>query len=321
MTIHFLRLLPAALFVGLAIGVVVTAAPAPVGTTGTFDDRAAFMPRSNYKPLPGKAVGLLLSNVANKMAHEGRSGTPDALAFSSNGASYRWLYLPVAERPQITDLRVRTGVKGDGVKTYPSLSMASPRTLAPMKIAVPYALVEVEVNDGQGSPAEDAFVATKMTRLDGTKEYPLNVAELMTELPKKYAAWKAKNQDKHDEAMTTARKQAIENRTATGPRQTQELVYATWLTETQRLRVHFRTTITDGEYKDGPGGADRGQKDRAPARPAANFRSGTSFGIEFGLAYEVSAEGRLVQELVLPPQAFKHFVVMPRRPAEPAPRP
>ena len=74
--------------------------------------------------------------------------------------------------------------------------MANARTIAPWNIKVPYALVEVEVNDGQASPADtEGFVATKMTRLDGTKEYPLNVADIMNELPKKYAAWKKEQQN------------------------------------------------------------------------------------------------------------------------------
>jgi len=309
MTDNILHTLAAALFGGLAVAV---AFAAPEATT--VMDRDSFIPKAKFRPLPGKVVGLLLSDIGPKMAHEGRFGAPENLAFSSGGASYRWVYVPGERLAQINSLKVPVGEKGERTQVYRRLSLANPRTLAQFDIKVPFALVEVEVNDGQGSPATEGFVATRMTRLDGSKEYPLNVADLMTELPKKYAAWKAQQQEKLDEAMTAAQKKAIGDRKATGPRQTRELIYATWLPETKRMRVHFRTTVSDGEFKTAPGGAPPKESFAVQQPPRA--LTGTAFGIEFGLGYEVSAEGQVIGEVTLPPQAFKTEVGPPRRPRQ-----
>src|SRR5262249_48636681 len=150
------------------------------------------------------------------------------------------------EKPLITNLTLRVGEKGDRTKVYPSLSMANPETVKQWDITVPYSLVEVEVNDGLGGPPEEAFTATKMKRLDGTKEYPLEVAEVVKELRKKYQTYLQEEAKGIEVSMAEAQKKALGERKPTGPRDTKELFYLTWMPETQRLRVLFRTRITDG---------------------------------------------------------------------------
>lgn len=311
----------------LALTVSLSAAPAPVSTTGVVKDRESFIPHRKYHALPGKVVGVLVSDVAPKMAHEGRGGPPDAMGFSMNSGSYRWIYVPVAQgNAIIQNLQVAIGEKGQNRKIYPFLNMANAKTVQQWGIQVPYALVEVEVNDGEGAPADEAFVATKMTRLDGTKEMPFNVTETVAELRKKYETWKKDEKNKLDAAMTEAQTKAIKDRKPTGPRETQELMYMTWLPESKRLRVHFRTTVTDGDYKFAGGGIERRPFELPPpppvppappgALPAPGFaalpppplefprvRFGTSFGIEYGIAYEVSTSGRIERIETLPPLA------------------
>src|SRR5262245_48900463 len=181
----------------------VTAAPAPApGTTNeTIKDRAVFIPQNKYRPLPGKALGILVNDVGVMMAHDGRGGPPDAMGFSVNGNSYRWVYVPVTQNVLITNLKVKVGEKGEGTRVYPTLSMASPTTVKQWNITVPYALVEVEVNDGLAAPAEQAFVGTKMTRVDGTKEFPLDVTRTVGELRERHTKWKNEQKQALDTAL------------------------------------------------------------------------------------------------------------------------
>src|SRR5262249_53574994 len=134
------------LTVAVLTALTVNAAPAPApGTTNeTVKDRATFVPQNKYKSLPGKAVGILVSDVRAMMAHDGRGGPPDAMGFSVNGNSYRWVYVPVTQNVLINNLQVKVGEKGEGTRVYPTLSMASPTTVKQWNITVPYALVEVE---------------------------------------------------------------------------------------------------------------------------------------------------------------------------------
>src|SRR5262245_53587287 len=287
----------------------VNAAPAPApGTTNEMvKDRSTFIPHNKYSPLPGKAVGILVSDVQAKMAYDGRGGPADAMGFSANGNSYSWVYVPVTENALISNLQVKVGEKGDAVRVYPTLSMASPTTVKRWNITAKYALVEVEVNDGLGAPADQSFVGTKMTRLDGTTKFPADVTKAVEEARKRWPKWKAEQGRTLDTALAEAQKKAIKDRKATGPHEASDLFYVTWMTDTQRLRVCFRSTVTDGEYKYSEGGVGPGPfplpppplpppplppgkggaaPPQTPVRrpPPIDFprvRYGTSFGIEF----------------------------------------
>src|SRR5262249_31141333 len=144
---------------------------------------------------------------------------------------------------------VPVGPKGDKKKLYPSLSMANPDTVKRWDITVPVALVEVEVNDGLGSPAGESFVATKMKRLDNTKAYPLKLPEVVQDLRKRHAQAVKDRQKKVDEALDAVQKRVLKGRKVTGPKRTDELFYITWKADTERVVVHFRTRITDGAFQ------------------------------------------------------------------------
>jgi hypothetical protein len=300
----------------LAAGAAGLAAPAPTETDVTVKDRATFLPLRKYQPLPGKVVGVLVSDVGGVMGHDGRGGPPDALGFSRDAQSYRWVYVPVKDNPTITDLDVRVGEKGEKTVVYPSLSIASAQAVKPWGVTRPYALVEVEVNDGRGAPAEEGFVATRMKVLDGSREYPLDMTAVLGKLRKAYKGYLEEKKDVLDGALAEARKKALKDRKPTGPRETTELVYLTWLAEQRRLRVAFRTMVTDGAYTFGPAN-DRGRPlPDSPRRQAVRF--GTAFGIEFGRAYEVSKDGKVVRTLTLPPESFQQELRPPARFRPPA---
>ncbi len=357
MTRHLGGTVAVVLLAGIGVALV-SAAPAPITTVDVIKDRASFIPHRKYEPMKGKVVGLLVSDVAAKMGHEGRSGPQDAMGFSVNGNSYRWVYVPVEKNPLITRLNVHVGEKGDRIKVYPQLSMANAQTVQQWKIDVPYALVEVEVNDGDGAPAEEGFVATNMTRLDGTPAYPFKITEVLADIKKRHATWESEQAKKIDAAMSDAANKVLkQGDKVTGPREKSELFYITWLPDRERLRIHFRTTLTDGAYKYGGGAeiddprlppirpikplgpalpvkpgalvkplpikpairvkpavqpqpavpAQKGGLAAFPPPPPRDFpkvRYGTQFGIEYGIAYEVTKNGKIDRTLILPIESF-----------------
>jgi hypothetical protein len=320
-------LLGRAAFVALLAAVtgVTLAAPVPLQTE-TIKDAKDFIPYRKYESLPGKVIGVMVSDVAAVMSHDGRGGPQDAIAFSRNNGSYRWVYTVDEKTPIITALQVKTGEKGDRVKIYPKLNMANPRTVQPFKLEAPYTLVEMEVNDGLGAPADESFVGTTMRRLDRTKEFPLDVTKVVAEMKKKYEEHKKTSAATVDLAMTAAQKKWIKDQKPTGPREVQELMYLSWDAKAETLQVRFRTKQTDGAFTEVQGGGPRFDPPPLPPRPGAgpglaanppqlappqiarppirNFRVGTSFGIEYGAAYEVDKDGELVRIQVLPPKDF-----------------
>src|ERR1700687_2753088 len=88
------------------------AAPAPSETEEVIKDRAAVILQRKYLPLKETTIGVLVSDVQQIMAYYGRGGPTDAMGFSRDGQSYRWIYVPVTEKPLINGLNVRVGEAG-----------------------------------------------------------------------------------------------------------------------------------------------------------------------------------------------------------------
>jgi len=313
-----------------ALGVAV-AAPVPAGpTVEVVADAKGFTPHRKYLAHPGTVVGVVASDVAAAQGREGRSGPPDAMGFSVDGSSYNWMYTPsMAANALITNLRVKVGRKGDALVVYPKLDMARPKTVAAWDITAAYFLAEIEVNDGKGCPADEAFVATKMKRLDGTKAFPLKLDELVKAAKGRFAT----DADKAIDAATweKARQDALGDRKATGPKETRDVMYATWLPDAKRVRLAFLRTVTDGDYKRGgganfdppalplPGG---GVRPPPPPREFGGARWGTQFGVTFATAYEFNTAGTLVAVKTTKPTATKtELPPPPMNPRGPFPLP
>jgi hypothetical protein len=309
----------------LAMGAMLVAAPAPSIQEEKAPDRAGYIPERKYQALPGKMVGVLVSDVAKIMGNEGRSGPPDAMAFSSGGGSYRWAYVPAINGGPsiIQNLQVKIGAQGDQTRIYPALNMANPATVKDLwGITAPFALVEVEVNDKMGAPADEGFVATKMTPLDGTREYALKATEAVEQAKKRYSQWQTMNKDTLDTAMLKAQKAALAERAPTGPREVNDMMHISWLPDVERLRVRFRTKITDGAYQIAPSGnlefpvprpvppVKEGIR-RAPPLRVGGAKWGDQFGIEFGVSYEFDKAGNLVRIQTLPPESFRNQLSPP----------
>jgi len=310
-------------------------------------DRKGFIPYRNHQVLKGTAIGILLTDGQPVLGNEGRSGPSDQLVFATGGGSYRWVYVPTGNGT-IRNLQVPVGDQGN-TQTFPSLDMANPKSVGGWGIKQPYSLVEVQVNNGQGSPAGDSFVATNMKVLDGTKEYPINTTEVVQALKKRYAEYVKEKGKAIDAAMTEAAGKYLKGRKATGPREQNELMFLTWLPETKTLQAHFRTKVTDGAYTWVEGGGIRPfplpprKKDpnnpfldgdigffppamaliirsplaAFPPPPPRKFKikTGTTFGVEFGMAYEMPVAGgwKAVQTQVLPFESFVQELPPPPR--------
>ncbi len=311
---------------GLTTAVLV-AAPAPSETTDTIKEHKGFIPYRVFHALPGKTVGILVSDVAPIMGQDGRGGPADAFGFSRDLGSYNWMYAPDNDQPIITNFTVKAGEKGDKTKTYPKLNMANPRTVKQWDIVdAPYALVEVEVNDGLGCPADEHFTATNMKRLDGTKDYPLVLPTVVKELKERYQKYKDEQAKTLDAALEESQTAAIKDKKPTGPRETKELFYITWMAKEEKVRVHFRTTISDGAFETvtipggrpiplppngGPPPPQLAAAFPPPPPPPRQVKFGTAFGIEYGVAYEVDKNVKVDRTLTLAPEAFKQEIAPP----------
>jgi hypothetical protein len=306
----------------VGLGATALAAPVPKLTTEIVKDRASFIPNRKYVALKGTSIGLLVSDVTKMMAQEGRGGPPNAMGFSANGNSYRWMYVPAIDKVLIPKLTVAVGEKPGKSKTYDNLGMANAAEVKRWGITVPYALVQFEVNDGLGAPAQEGFVATKMTRLDDTAKYPLKLPEVVADLRKRYQAHLKDRQKKIDTELADVQAKVLKGRKVTGPRESDELMYLTWLTDSQRVRVAFRTRLSDGAYQWTSGGMRRpfalppppGKEQPGAIRPPpGNFkvRYGVTFGVESGMAYEVDHTGKLGATQELLPESFHKEIPPP----------
>jgi len=250
-----------------------------------------------FIPLPGKAIGVVVTDAQEVLRREGRFGPPDAACFASGEASYRWFYVP-ARGVQGEPMTFGLGESGGESRVFDNLVLATPRTLKPLSMTAPYALVEVEVNGGRGSPAEESFAATKFRVLDGSGGYKINVADAIRTLRKRYEDDRGARKGL-DAEFEKVGKQALKGRKPTGPRERIDLLYVTWLPDREVLRVEFWTELRDGDYRTDRGveriGQDNPRSDVPPPEKEsprdAGIRHGTSFGIVTGMLYEVSKDG------------------------------
>jgi hypothetical protein len=192
------------------------------------------------------------------------------------------------------------GETSSRVQNYDNVVMATPRTLKPWGIAGPYALVELDVNKGQGSPAEEQFAATAIKVLDGSARYPIHVAEAIAGVRKRYEAGLRARKGLESE-MNAARREALKDGRPTGPREQTTWVYVTWMPDREVVRVELRTEIRDGAYSYSTGvepiGPDNPRSDVPPPEKETprhpGIRHGTSYGIVLGAVYEISKDGKV----------------------------
>jgi hypothetical protein len=267
----------------------------------------------NYHPLPGSAIGVLVGSAGAVMATEGRSGSPNALAFSSGGGSYRWVYVPVEGKPSIGTLMIPVGEKPGTLRPFDNLSLATPETVRRFGVAGLYTLARVEVNGGLGSPATDRIVATKIEPLDGTAAYPIKVAEVVRHF--EAAADELLKADGSRQQIEAGMDRAAETagqKRAPATRRAVITPYITWESDKEHLRLEFRVEIIEGELQPGRGTVSVGP---GPTRPPLSTGTphGKVFGVEVEIDFTVDRHGKEVSHRLRAPKPFEKKLPPPQR--------
>jgi hypothetical protein len=234
---------------------------------------------------------VLVSGGQEVLAREGRRGPADAFCLGSGGGSYRWLYVSGAEKPAIGGLFVRVGPKGDAVKRFNGLSMADPKTAPHWGAGGPYALVEVEVNGGLGTPPGETLVATRLRVLDGTREYPLHVARVVADLRRRFQAHLKTEEGAIARGLSEARGRVPPGHKLSPGREQAEAVFVSWLPETDQLRVVFQARITEKALRTGPALPPQSRDTGDGRPPDPPVHAGVRLGVELGMTYDVSRSG------------------------------
>src|SRR5262249_52538271 len=145
----------------------------------------------------------------------------------------------------------------------------------------------------------DTIVATRITLVEGTKEFPLRVnqtiAKLKQEVPERIRA----SAKEIEETLAKSQKDAIGDSAPNGNRQESDLVSVTWLPESKRLLITFRHIITNGLYSRGDGTKatdEEGHRSRDFGPPSQRY--GTTFGVEVRVPYLISNNGEIHPEPV-----------------------
>jgi hypothetical protein len=274
-----------------------------------------------FAPMPGKVIGVFVTDVKDAMAAEGRTGPTDAVGFASGLGSYRWAYLPCKDTPDDADtISVRVGEPPGKQIRFAEVCVATKPRLMKYGIAAPYTLVELEVNDGLGSSdGDDKFKCSSLRLVEGTEEYSLRVAGVVSSLENQFKIYVKEQEDVITKAMKDLTTEVLGSRPLTGPRETSQHVYVTWLSDRDRperdcLHVEFRTRVADGDFKYGKG-IEHGRfagKTPAPEQEKRGSRYGTIVGVEFGMIYEISKTGKLQKSEAIPLRTFHREIPPPR---------
>jgi hypothetical protein len=259
------------------------------------------LPVQAFEPLPGKVIGVLVSGSRPLLASEHRKGPADALTLGTGDGSPYWLYLPDQKKPMIGAMLFAVGEKGEQKQRFNRLSLA---TLKSTGFARPYTLVEIEVNAGLGCPATDAFVATAIHSVEGSQRYPLHVADVVERLEEHFQNWKSTKASTLNATLAELRKTLGWSSKEKTTRVEEQLVYVTWLREREILQVQFRVRREEKDplfVPSKPPIAYEGEDGAPPDKKATRV-----VGVELGMGYEVSREGKLLRLEETPRREFHH---------------
>ncbi len=270
---------------------------------------------TTFASLPGKARGIMIANVTKTMAAQKRTGPSGAFGFASGLGNYRWVYLPCTSKSnQVSSVTVLVGQTHATEKRFSEVCPASEMLLKPLGITALYTLVEVEVNDGLGSPDNgDAIKISNLRVLDGSPAYPLHVADAVRDMQQCFEAYVKQQQDEIAGAMKRSALESPGNPQSTTSRQAKDRVFVTWLSDRDHLWIECRCEVTDGDYKYGKG-IEVGPQSRRPlsAPKTSVMRYGTEYGVELGMVYEMSKTGELVESHTIPLTSFHRTIEPPK---------
>jgi hypothetical protein len=284
----------------LAVLIAAGLAGAEIPMDESFGSRATPV----YKPIPGKAVGIVVMDPRAVVAAEQRFGPPGAAGVSYDGGSYRWFYVTAPPGTEGESLTFGAWPASERQESVDHLILATPETLKARGIRAPYCLVQVVVNGGAGSGPEDSFAATGLTVVEGSEHYPLKVAEVVGRIERSYHSQLPQllKQKSVQEKLKEARKAAGEVEPSPGSKASQlttdTRTYVTWLPRTERLRIELFTRLREGKYAYGRGvepvNPDNPRADpHAPGEPppSQGIRYGVEYGVDTVMIYEIPKSG------------------------------
>jgi hypothetical protein len=293
--------------------------------------------------LSGTAVGLLVwpRQIPHGVLRDGleASGLNAGCSFSIDGDPYLYPFFEATdeeERRQRDDrawyvFENRSVLVASGPekqKTYPRVSSGPSvyeRLKAQADLPGPICLVEVEVNDGLGSPkGAGTFVITRVTSVEDGPGFALKAVDAIQEAKRLHEEALASQQDEIERLVAPLRNELMPrfeemNKKAgargivgnggentsfpgviTGDRAREAAsYYATWLQERELLQVNWFTRHIEG---DSATGTWHDGKSEVPPRWTA---WGVAFGVEVGESYLFDKTGKLVERHAEKPRAFQ----------------
>jgi hypothetical protein len=265
-------------------------------------DKSLSLPIQKFDPLPGKVVGVLASNSQALFANEGRKGPADAVTFGTGTGSQHWIYVPDQKKPMIAAMRLPIGQEGKQQQRFNRLNFATQENLKAAGITQPFTLAEVEVNGGLGCPAAQAFVATAIKPVEGTKLYPLKVSEVMDRLQSRFDQWKSGRPSSLETTLAAKRNELGWLKGKDSRRSEEQIVYVTWVPARQVLQAQILSRLQERDplaVLARPAIAYEGD-DGAPPKTKAE----RVIGAEEGLGFEVSRFGKVERIEAIPIKEF-----------------
>ncbi len=266
----------------------------------------------HFARLPGLAVGVLVRDAGQVLRAEGRFGPGDAVVFSQDNASYRWVYVPARPGETGESVYVPVGQTGERTQRFTGVVLATTSTLRALPVQEGFALVEAEVNGGLGSPPVESFVATRLRVLDRTAEYPLDTARIVETM-----VARCRDALASDDAVKQMFESVVgaASDTAQGVQEEILTTRVTWLAREERLRIECLVRLSHGEYRYGSGVSRQDQE--AGSEADKGIRYGRQMGVTATLAFEADKAGRIEPAGETAPKPFKVDIPPPGRTLEP----
>jgi hypothetical protein len=302
--------------------------------------------------LAGTAVGLVIwpRQVTAGPHRDGLSwfGLGAGCYFSIEGDPYLYVQFEATDEEErrqqaervwyvFEDRKIPVASGPEKVRTYPRLSSCPSvyeRLKAQGYLPGPICLVEVEVNDGFGSPkGAESFVVTRVKTVEGGPEFALKAVDALEESKRCHEETLASLTEEIETLIAPLRKdlmarfeempkKAARGRPGpygvntdrfpvalTGDRSTEAAYYyATWLPERELLQVNWLTRRIEGACATGL------WHDGHSEVPPLQLVWGVAFGVEVGNSYHFDKTGKLVEQHAVGPKAFQKVLPLLRTP-------
>jgi hypothetical protein len=216
----------------------------------------SFLLRRQFDALPGQTRGLLVSGVGAALRAEGRSIPDDAVLFGRDHDSYRTIYVPLPDSTETVTLPVPSEERDSQRivrERFQGYALARLALLRPVYENDGFAIVDVEVNGGRGSPAGvDRFAATKIRRVDGSPDGYLFSAAAAMRRAKEICASHGLMKDVQNLAsdlLSTTSGQAPSSKPSTPTLH----MHATWNSQAEQIEAKCIVQATRAEHEAGEG--------------------------------------------------------------------